>query len=124
MHHEGVSADSTPQMIDTYHKSLGWPGIGYHFVVSQTGKVYYVGDVATMRYHVGSQNPYAVGIVLTGDFTKFWPLPAQLAGAKRAVAYAKSLIGHHVQVLGHRELPDQQTECPGLSFDGWKGLLL
>ena len=111
-------------MIDTYHKSLGWPGIGYHFVVGQTGKVYYVGDVATTRYHVGSQNPYAVGIVLTGDFTKFWPLPTQLAGAKRAIAYAKSLIGHPVQVLGHRGLPDQQTECPGLSFSGWKELLL
>ncbi|MDO8670675.1 MAG: peptidoglycan recognition family protein [Dehalococcoidia bacterium] len=125
-HHEGVdNADyTTPQTIDAYHKSLGWPGIGYAFVVNRDGYVYYCGDIGTMRYHAGENNPSTVGICLTGDFTKYWPLPTQLAGAKRAIAFVRQLLGRQVPVLGHRELPGMATECPGNSWAGWKGLLL
>ena len=113
-----------PQKIDTYHKSLGWPGIGYSLVVSREGKVFYCGDIGTMRYHAGGNNPSTVGIVLTGDFTKFWPLPAQLAGTKRAIAFVRQLLGRNVPVKGHKELPEMATECPGNSWRSWKELLL
>ena len=123
IHHTGNATDSTPEQLDAYHKGLGWPGIGYHLCVRQEGRVYYCGDLSTIRYHAGEHNPTTVGIVLTGNFTKYYPLPSQLAGASRAIAYAKQLIGHPVEVLGHRELPGQATQCPGLSFDGWRELL-
>lgn len=123
VHHEGVDVDSTPEQIDGYHRGLGWPGIGYHLVVRQEGKVFYCGDLRTVRYHAGEHNPSTVGICLTGDFSKYYPLPSQLAGAKRAIAFVQAQLGRSVPVVGHRDLPNMQTECPGATWAGYKELL-
>jgi len=126
VHHSGHAADSTPEEIDSYHKLLGWGGIGYHLVCRQEGAVYYCGDVNTKRANVYGLNEAVVGIVLAGDFTKYYPLPSQLQGAKRAIAFVRGLLGRNVPVVGHKEiaLPESPTACPGASFEGWKDELL
>ena len=121
-----MAVDSTPEEIDAYHRSLGWSGIGYHMVCRQEGKVYYVGDVGTKRANVYGRNGEVFGIVLSGDFGRYYPLPSQLAGVSRAIAFAKRLIGHPVSVVAHYEiaLPESPTACPGVTWPGWRELII
>lgn len=124
IHHTAADIDSTPEQIADYHvNSRGYPGIAYHLLVNREGRVYYCGDLRTIRYHAGEHNPTTVGIVLTGDFTKYYPLPSQLAGARKAIAFVQQQLGRTVPVVGHRDLLGMATECPGNSWDGYKELL-
>lgn len=61
-----------------YHVSLGWPGIGYNFVIEpkniiQTSKgprarIIYANDVILRSYHVGDSNDFAIGFCVAGDY--------------------------------------------------------
>jgi len=125
IHHTGVDVDSTPAEIDAYHRSLGWPSIGYHMVVTKEA-AYYVGDVGTKRANVYARNHEVFGIVLTGDFSRYYPLPSQLLWTKKAIAFARDLIPHMVDVVGHREiaLPSSPTACPGATWPAWREMVI
>lgn len=61
-----------------YHVSLGWPGVGYHFVIEPKNKVktpkgvrariVYANDINLRTYHVGNSNQFALGICVAGDY--------------------------------------------------------
>lgn len=119
VHHTGVAADSTAAAIARYHgEALGWPGIGYHFVVHQDGALEYAGDILEVRYNVARRNLEVVGICLTGDFTHQPPGRAQLEAAQGLLANLQYALGWFVPVVGHREiaLPQFATSCPGDTF--------
>ncbi len=122
IHHTGVDADNSPYEIANYHvNTLGWPGIGYHFVVHQDGAIDYVGDIGTVRYNVAKRNQEVIGICLTGNFTEHWPSEAQLRGA-RSVIHAMLAFVPAAVVVGHRDIamPGYETSCPGETWSLWK----
>ncbi|MGY6209743.1 peptidoglycan-binding protein [Cytobacillus firmus] len=61
-----------------YHVSLGWPGVGYHFVIEPKNKVntpkgkrariVYANDINLRTYHVGDSNQFSLGICVAGDY--------------------------------------------------------
>ena len=131
VHHTAAPvAWSTPRAIARYHViSLGWPGIGYHFVVGDDGRIFYVGDILTIRYNVAGQNDKVVGVCLSGDFTQRAPPPKQLEAARDLLANLQYALGWAVPIMGHREIALQGwgTACPGDTFlEGrrWKDALL
>jgi N-acetyl-anhydromuramyl-L-alanine amidase AmpD len=118
IHHTGVDADSTPSEIARYHVNVrDWPGIGYHFVVSQDGTIYQTNNLATMAYNVARRNHEVVGICLPGDFNTHPPRKAQI-GAARKLLEALRLQLPKTEIVGHREiaLPGHETTCPGDTF--------
>lgn len=119
VHHSGMDADSSAYAIAAYHvQRLGWPGIGYHFLVHQDGAIEYVGDVLSTRYNVAGLNRKVVGICLTGDFGLHSPGETQLFACRDLLANLQFALGWFVPIVGHREiaLPRNPTLCPGDTF--------
>lgn len=122
IHHTVTSHDATPDDIALLHKARGWAGIGYHFVITKDGTVWYVGDVGTARANVLDMNEKVIGITLVGDFTKHLPSDDQILSAHDLCAWFleqkhiwKAFESGWAAVVGHKEL--QATECPG---NDWK----
>jgi len=125
IHHTAVDVDNTAEEIARYHvQQLGWPGIGYHFVVHPDGGIDYVGDIGTVRYNVAKRNQECIGICLTGDFSNHWPSEEQLRSA-RSVIHAMRLFVPTASVVGHRDIavPGWETSCPGETWHEWRNLV-
>jgi N-acetylmuramoyl-L-alanine amidase len=103
------------------HIVEGFPGIGYHFVIHWDGRVEYVNDVDTVTWHVGPDNPTAVGVCLCGLFTQHGPTDLQLASAQSVVAWLNNLYPD-AELVPHSRL--SATACPGAALISmWEALI-
>lgn len=93
------------------------PGIGYNWLAFPSGRIYYVGDVLTVRVAVSNENQHIVACCLVGDFTTVIPTEAQL-DAVRAL-YLEDWDG--LTVRPHRFYGG--TACPGNTFNQWIGAI-
>jgi len=126
IHHSAVPASVTPQRIAAYHvKSLGWPGVGYHFMVAEDGVIYQGNSLQTVSNHAAKVNPRGVGICFLGNFNSVAPPPAQLRAGALLVAWLLQELKLDLDVVkGHKEF--MQTACPGnqwLRGKRWKQML-
>jgi hypothetical protein len=130
IHHSAGPDTQTPDEIAGYHiSSNGWGGIGYHFVITKNGTVYYVGDLTTARAHVANLNHQCIGVCLIGSFIEGREPPDdQLRSA--SVLCAQMLfrtpelsgVENWTDVIGHKNLGS--TRCPGDSWATWRARLL
>lgn len=123
-HHSVTSHDATPDDIALLHKARGWGGIGYHFVITKDGTVWYVGDIGTARANVLDKNEKVIGICMIGDFTKHLPSDEQINSAHILGSFLIGLasisnVKSWDNVVGHKDL--QATACPGSSWNGQLG---
>lgn len=130
IHHAAGPDNQTPDQIAVYHvNSRGWGGIGYHFVVTQDGRVFYVGDLTTARAHVANLNHLAIGICLIGSFIDGKEPPDnQLRSTHELCAQmlfrTPELSGTDgwEDVIGHKDLGS--TRCPGDTWSNWRPRLI
>lgn len=120
IHHEACGCDnprSTPWDLARYHvQSNGWPGIGYHSVVTPDGLRWKVNNDSTLSYHVKDYNTQSIGICGVGDFTRNGPTREQLLGMVLEVIRYQQAYGIPIErVVGHGDL--QATACPGHLLD-------
>lgn len=114
VHHSATTSGSAEAYARYHVKELGWPGIGYHFVIEKDGLIKWSNDLETKSYHVGQSNSFAVGICLTGDFRSGEPTSSQ----KMSLFYLlKSLMLelniNYDKVLGHNQFPGYGNKlCP------------
>lgn len=124
--HHSASETGNAAIFDAEHRRRGWDELGYHFVIDN-GNGGYDGRVEvgprwrTQKWgaHTGKTpnneyNLHGIGICLVGDFTRHMPSQAQLANLHRLVGYL--MIKYDIppeNVVGHRDAPGAQTECPG-----------
>ncbi len=104
--------------MQNYHiDTQKWCDIGYHFVVSQSGKIYQGASHANRpAAHVGGQNSGNVGISFIADFTKQTPTATQLNAGAKIMKWVHDTYGvplNRTAVKGHREHAGQSTSCPG-----------
>jgi hypothetical protein len=132
IHHSESETGSLGE-IDKWHKSNGWDGCGYHFVIgngthSPDGRVEMsyrwrlqltgahcrlprdeeIGRRLTENYY----NEHGIGICLVGRFDQEYPSSGQLEAAARLIHYLMETC--HIpesQVFGHCDL--KSTACPG-----------
>lgn len=122
IHHSVTAQNATPDDVALLHKARGWAGIGYHFVITMDGMVWYVGDVGTARANVLDMNEQVIGVCLIGDFTKYNPTDEQILSAHDLAEYFinapqwPNCKDWTNGLKGHMDL--QATACPGSS---WKG---
>ena len=106
------------RQMQAYHiDNRGWCDIGYHFVVSQSGKIYQ-GRSTEKRTgaHVGGENDGNIGISLIGDYQNNPVITSQLRVASKIVRWVHRTYQiplDRQRVKGHREWPGQSTSCPG-----------
>ena len=73
VHHTLVSYDENANQfnaVDTYHKSKGWDGIGYHFLIEKDGVIKLGRAIHVVGAHCREKNMNykSIGICLTGNF--------------------------------------------------------
>jgi hypothetical protein len=120
IHHTVSSGDLDTTVIAEFHvSSRDWPGIGYHYVIDNAGRIEQVNHLETVSYHASEANSYSVGIALKGDFTNTPPPRQQLDATDWLVNHLRGdlAIKH---TIGHRESPAAGTECPGNTWPQWK----
>jgi len=120
IHHSASIHEGTPDDIALFHKARGWGGVGYHFIITKDGKVWYVGDIGTARANVANMNEKVIGICLIGDFTEYLPSDEQIESTHLLCKFLLEQpqwpnIKDWDDVVGHKEL--DATACPGDSWD-------
>jgi N-acetylmuramoyl-L-alanine amidase-like protein len=99
--------------IQRWHFDRAFITIGYHFVISPSGRVFAGRPVNTLGAHTKGFNTGTVGICLMGNFELEQPAPAALA-ALHDVRTELVPGGATVPLRGHREHPGHaSTACPG-----------
>lgn len=105
--------------IDRYHRSLGWKGCGYHYVIPTDGTIEVGRPEAVVGSHCRYHNRHSIGVCYIGGLAADGKTPmdtrtpAQKEALKRLLAelhnrYPKALI------LGHRDI-DPLKACPCFS---------
>lgn len=131
IHHSDSRRDTTAS-IDRWHRKRGWDGIGYHFVIGN-GREMADGQIdPTFRWwkqregaHAGASqlsqpyNNHGIGICLIGRFDEDQPGSWQV---ERLADLCCVLIRHipglsPARIIGHRDVPGKDTDCPGRNLD-------
>lgn len=120
--HHSASTSGTVEGFANYHvNSLGWAGIGYHYVIDKQGVIHWCNNVETISYHVGNSNSVAVGICMIGDFTKEKPTDAQYKATLQLTKKLMSELNISVNnVKGHKEFPNNYTACPAIDMNKFR----
>lgn len=100
------------RQIQQWHFARGWATVGYHFVVSPSGRVFVARPPDRLGAHVLGHNVGTVGIALMGNFELERPSKAALAGVEH-VRLRLVPGGAGKRLLGHRDHSGQSTACPG-----------
>ena len=115
VHTMAARRDSTAAKIDAYHRSRGWLGIGYHWVVRKTGFVEPGRPMGKMGAGVGNGgNPGAIHVVFTGhgDYEP-WTREQHVNGIVLLTLLVERFEIRLARVKGHREHPKANRTCPG-----------
>jgi len=120
-----VERDFTAADIDAMHKRRGWRGIGYHFYIRKDGTVENGRPLRERGAHVKGHNHHSVGICYEGGVYAADPntghdtrTPAQRT-AMRRVIWEMIIRYPGAKVVGHRDMPDAATQCPGFDAGAW-----
>ena len=119
IHHTAIAdmtKGGTAAMIHAMHKQKGWAGIGYHYFIRPDGMIEQGRLPQMVGAHSKHNNENTVGVCLAGNFEEGRPTEAQLAAAKKLVAWLcrRYRLAPKKQgvIVGHRDLNDY-TSCPG-----------
>jgi N-acetylmuramoyl-L-alanine amidase len=107
--------------IQRWHLARGWATIGYHFVVSPSGRIFRGRPVDRLGAHVLGHNAGTVGICLMGNFQTERPTPAALRSLEHT---CRRLVpgGAGVPLLGHRDHRGHTSSaCPGRHLVSYLG---
>ena len=130
--HQTDTVTATVESIDRHHRSLGWSGCGYHYVICRDGSVHKGRLNSEVGAHCKGDNATSLGICCVG---KGNALPVGAGYMNQAMwdallRLADQLISaYHItvgRVVGHRELPsgrEQGKTCPGFDVAVIRNLL-
>lgn len=117
VHCSANKADSALRMADIgrYHRSSGWKGCGYHYVVPTDGTVETGRDETEAGAHCRNHNRHSIGVCYIGGLSADGK-PEDTRTEAQRVALRKLLEALHRKypralIVGHRDL-DPQKSCP------------
>lgn len=128
LHHSAGNPTDTFEQIRDYHmKQRHYSDIGYHYIITFDGKIHVGRPEDTIGAHVQGHNANSLGICLVGNSELNPMSEAQLASL---VPLLEHLLDKHSlkkkDVLGHSEIADNPTACPGrhnlLWLKQWRGV--
>lgn len=115
IHHVGdIDRDVGAAEIHEWHKSNGWSGIGYHYVIRKDGTIERGRPKKTIGSHAYGFNKTSIGINIVGDFEQANPTNEQIEAVAQLIAELCAiydLVPTPDTVKGHRDL--MPTTCPG-----------
>lgn len=78
VHHSASPHTQSVEVIENYHLSLGWEGVGYHYLITWEGEVWKGRPEHYHGAHCKGQNNNSIGICLIGNFSQETPSNAQI----------------------------------------------
>ena len=101
--------------IDRYHRSLGWKGCGYHYVIPADGTIEEGRAEAEVGAHCKNHNRNSIGVCYIGGLSASGKPMDTRTDAQR-IALRRLLLYLHRKypkalIVGHRDL-DPQKACP------------
>lgn len=112
--HHTATLQATPEGIARYHvRTRGWPGPAYHIYIRKDGSAYLMNSLEAASYHCHNHNNHTIGLAFEGDFTKEQPTEAQILKGYMTAVWLDDELGKALPIKRHRDMPDNQTACPG-----------
>lgn len=119
-----IHASASPHRGDTaedihrWHRKKGWDGIGYHYVISEGGKI----EAGRPHYwqgsHVKNHNKNTLGICLLGMGTSIDDFTFVQMDALYSLLSKLHTRYPDAEIVGHRDL-DPDKDCPGFNVKEW-----
>lgn len=110
------------------HKGKGWSDVGYHWVVTRSGRVQKGRDMSRQGAHVRGHNHYTIGICLMGGVDEYNE-PENNFTAEQLLALHKLIkrlmenelfdVDKRKGVVGHRDFPGVNKACPCFDANRW-----
>ena len=120
LHHTEAMRVITWASVAAYHvNTQGWPGIAYHIGVREAGGrcvVNLLNHPETRSYHSHTEgNDHGLAVCVAGKFDVDTLSTAERDTLQRVVAVARrwATWRQSLPVLGHGEVPGNETDCPG-----------
>lgn len=117
VHHTAGSGTLTWATVAQYEMSAHptWPGIAYSIGVSPAGMVSLLADIDEKRGATGNSlvNAIAYQVCTGGNFENDTPTAAMLAALQKLFATLSTFADKALKAIGHRDVPGDQTACPG-----------
>ena len=111
IHH--CAGEGSPEAIHSYHRSLGWAGIAYHYYVRRDGTIYRGRPEKMRGGHTTNWNWCSIGICFEGNFEHETMGAAQkLAGTQ----LINDIAARHSGLVISRHSEFGATSCPGRFF--------
>lgn len=112
LHHAGAFV-ANAEGIHAFHKSKGWAGIAYHYLVRKDGSVYAGRPIGVQGGHTANWNWCSIAICFEGNFDVEYMTDAQLKAGQELIEqirdkYPGIIVGQHKEY--------GQTACPGKNF--------
>lgn len=114
VHHSLTKTGSAAAYARFHISQYGWPGIAYHYVIDPDGTVNQTLGLTKIGYHCAGMNTKGVGVVLTGNFDKTDPTPAQMESLAQLTVHIEKEIGRELKVERHSDYSTKT--CPGTRF--------
>lgn len=104
----------TAATIHRWHQERGFDGIGYHYVILESGEIERGRPHCWKGAHVAGHNGSSIGVCLIGidSFTD-----DQMAALRDLITELQSMY-HDAEVVGHRDLDSRKT-CPNFDVRQW-----
>jgi N-acetyl-anhydromuramyl-L-alanine amidase AmpD len=111
------------EWIDAIHKSFGWSGVGYHFIVCRDGTIQKGRHIDVVGAHAKHYNTSSIGICWIGGLSdEDKPEDNRTHFQKAALrTLIETLIAIYpdAEILGHRDLPNVKKACPCFDVKKW-----
>jgi N-acetylmuramoyl-L-alanine amidase len=126
IHHTATDQGSA-LLLDESHKNRGWKSLGYHFLINNGTQGKPDGHIeASLRWihqedgahcKASSMNRRGIGIAIVGNYSNERPTQKQLDTLVYTVNVLKKYYNIPKRnIMGHRDVPGANTECPGNLF--------
>lgn len=132
VHHTG-GTDANPladtshhtfEIVDQYHKSLGWECIGYHYFIEKDGKTTQGRADNYHGAHCKGYNEKSIGICLAGNFDNTLPTQEQTEKLRELLQrLTKQYKIPREKVVPHREFANKTCYGRRLSDDWARNLI-
>lgn len=111
IHHSASPRDDTSvEEITEWHLARRFSEIGYHYIITGDGVLYYGRPLHKMGAHCKGSNLHSIGVCVTGNFEDEIPSDAQTQRLDQLLS-ALSMTFGVITVVGHCDLGN--TLCPG-----------
>lgn len=112
----------TASIMEKYHVSLGWEGLGYHYVIHKDGEVWRGRPEHYHGAHTTNYNNKSIGICLAGNFDATFPTKEQENSLAGLIASIKTRYPVEDRIYPHRKFANKTCYGNKLTNDWAKNL--